>query len=157
MFIFERKVLMRISSKGRYALISMIYMAQNYESGKFITLISISEKFGISKIYLEQVFSLLKKGGLVVSVKGSQGGYQLARAPQNISAYDILFSIETTLFESAEETVSQSSPSIEKTIRQLIFDNLDENVRKTLSAISLSELVSQTAKNSEAQSIMYYI
>ncbi|MCX7658057.1 MAG: Rrf2 family transcriptional regulator, partial [Oscillospiraceae bacterium] len=130
---------------------------QNYESGKFITLISISEKFSISKIYLEQVFSLLKKGGLVVSVKGSQGGYQLARTPESISAYDILFSIETTLFESAEETVPQSSPSIEKTIRQLVFDNLDENVKKTLSAVSLAELVSQTAKNSETQNIMYYI
>ncbi len=148
---------MRISSKGRYALVSMIYMAQNYESGKFITLISISEKFGISKIYLEQVFSLLKKGGLVVSVKGSQGGYQLARNPESISAYDILFSIEATLFESAEETVPQSSPSIEKTIRQFVFDNLDESVKKILSAISLSELVAQTQKNSENQGLMYYI
>ena len=76
---------MRISSKGRYALVSMIYMAQNYDSGKFITVISISEKFGISKIYLEQVLLFLK-GGLVTSVKVRRGGYQISRSPEQITA-----------------------------------------------------------------------
>ena len=81
---------MRISAKGRYALAAVISMAQQYHSGEFITLISISEKLGISKIYLEQVFSLLKRGELVTSVKGAQGGYQLARIPRQISALDVL-------------------------------------------------------------------
>ena len=107
---------MRISSKGRYALVSMIYMAESFDSGKFITVISISEKFGISKIYLEQVFALLKKGGLVTSVKGSQGGYQISRSAKQITAYDILSAIESTLFEGAEETVAESAPAFEKAL-----------------------------------------
>ena len=148
---------MRISSKGRYALVSMIYMAQNYDSGKFITVISISEKFGISKIYLEQVFSLLKRGGLVNSVKGSQGGYQLSRSPEQITAYDILYSIESSLFEEAEETVAESSPAIEKTIRSSVFDKLDKSVMNYLSSVALAELVNETARNTNDQSMMYYI
>ena len=86
---------MRISSKGRYALVSMIYMARRFDSKGFITVASISERFGISKIYLEQVFALLKKGGLVISTKGSQGGYQISRSPSEITAYDILFQLKT--------------------------------------------------------------
>lgn len=148
---------MRISSKGRYALISMIYMAQNYDSGKFITVISISEKFEISKIYLEQVFSLLKRGGLVNSVKGSQGGYQLFRSPEQITSYDILFSIESSLFAEAEETVSESSPSIEKAIRSTVFNSLDNTIKKLLSSITLAELVNETTKNAGDHSMMYYI
>ena len=68
---------MRISAKGRYALAAAISMARQYGTGEHITAISISEKLGISKIYLEQVFSLLKRAGLVNTVKGAQGGYAL--------------------------------------------------------------------------------
>ena len=90
---------MKISTKGRYALASAIHIAQFYGSNEAITLISISESLGISKIYLEQVFALLKRGGIVISVKGAQGGYQLAKSPQQITAYDILSATEASLFE----------------------------------------------------------
>ena len=60
---------MKISAKGRYGLAAMTYLARNYEAGTPITIISISEKLGISKIYLEQVFSLLKRARLVNSIK----------------------------------------------------------------------------------------
>lgn len=148
---------MRISSKGRYALVSMIYMAESFDSGKFITVISISEKFGISKIYLEQVFALLKKGGLVTSVKGSQGGYQISRSPKQITVYDILSAIESTLFEGAEETVAESAPAFEKALRSLVFDTLDKSVMNSLNGITLDGLLKETAKNTDDQSIMYYI
>ncbi|NLK70113.1 MAG: Rrf2 family transcriptional regulator [Clostridiales bacterium] len=147
---------MRISSKGRYALVSMIYMARRFDSKGFITVASISERFGISKIYLEQVFALLKKGGLVISTKGSQGGYQISRSPSEITAYDILFSVENTLFEDAEDTVAKSAPAYEKAINNLIFVNLDTIVRQTLCGITLKDLVDETDRNDE-QSLMYYI
>ena len=87
---------MRISAKGRYALAAAISMAQQHGTGEYITVISISEKLGISKIYLEQVFSLLKRAGLVTSVKGAQGGYQLSRMPGQITALDLLMAVETS-------------------------------------------------------------
>lgn len=66
----EEKV-MKISSKGRYGLAAMICIAQNCKNNECITIIKISEILGISKIYLEQVFSLLKRAGLVNSIKGA--------------------------------------------------------------------------------------
>ncbi len=82
-------------------------MASNNALGEYTAVISISEKLGISKIYLEQVFALLKRGGIVNSIKGSRGGYQLSRSPRQISLYDILSSVETSLFEPVEDTVGE--------------------------------------------------
>ena len=103
---------MRISAKGRYGLAAMVHLALNYSGGNPITIISISEKMGISKIYLEQVFALLKRGGLVLSLKGSQGGYQLAREPKLITAYHILSAIETSMMEPADKTVAETQPQL---------------------------------------------
>jgi Rrf2 family protein len=73
------EAIMRISSKGRYGIAAMISMAQNQSKNAYITIISIAEKLGISKIYLEQVFSLRKRAEMVHSIKGAQGGYRRAR------------------------------------------------------------------------------
>ena len=148
---------MRLSAKGRYALASTIYMARNYNRDEYITLISISEKLNISKIYLEQVFSLLKRGGIVNSIKGSQGGYQLSNAPEKITAYDILSSVETTLFENAEETIKEQAPDIEEAVKTLIYDPLDLTVKKFLSNITLADLLAAADKMNGESALMYFI
>lgn len=148
---------MRISAKGRYALAAAINMAENYSSGEYITVISISEKLGISKIYLEQVFSLLKRGGIVNSVKGAQGGYQLARSPRQVTVYDVLSAVETALFEPAEETVKLNSPEIDAAMRATVFDALDSAVKSALEKITLSDLVSEVEKHKADQGFMFFI
>lgn len=148
---------MRISTKGRYALAAAISMAQQHNNGEFITVFSISEKLGISKIYLEQVFSLLKRGGLVISVKGAQGGYQLSRAPEQITVFELLSAVEGSLFEGAEETVASKSPDIEKAMRLTVFDKLDKSVEAALSQVTLDDLVSATEKHNRDSAQMFYI
>ena len=96
----------RISAKGRYGLAAVIYMAKFHQNGEYITILKISEALGISKIYLEQTFSLFKKRAeIVTSIKGAQGGYRLARMPIDITVFEVLSAIETSLFEKTEETV----------------------------------------------------
>lgn len=148
---------MRLSAKGRYALAATTSMAQNQNSNEYITLISISEKLGISKIYLEQVFSLLKHGGIVNSIKGSQGGYQLSRSSKQITAYDILSAVETSLFESAEETIKDKSPEIEAAMNETIYHPLDSAIKATLQKISLYDLVSEAEKHKDNQGFMFFI
>jgi Rrf2 family protein len=148
---------MRISAKGRYALASIISMAQDYGKGECITVISISEKLGISKIYLEQVFSLLKRGGIVSSIKGAQGGYMLTRTPDQLSVFDVLSAVEGTLFEVTEETVSKKAPAIDMAMRILVFDALDESVKTSLSKISLTDLVQETEKHGADNAYMFFI
>jgi Rrf2 family transcriptional regulator, cysteine metabolism repressor len=140
-------IIMRISVKGRYGLAAMIYIAQYYDSGDNITVLSISDKLGVSKIYLEQVFSLLKRGGLVNSLKGAQGGYMLSRPPKQISAYDILLSTELALFENVEETVYQKAPEIDDAMHTLVYNPIDESVKAVLQKITLYDLVHETNNN----------
>ncbi|NLM09862.1 MAG: Rrf2 family transcriptional regulator [Clostridiaceae bacterium] len=148
---------MRISAKGRYALAALTFMAQQYNNGEYITIITISEELGISKIYLEQVFSLLKKAELVFSSKGAQGGYQLSRMPKQITVLDVLSAVEMSLFEQTKDTVPDKAPEIEKALRLSVFDILDKSVEKALKGVTLSDLVNEAEKHKEGQAIMFYI
>ncbi len=148
---------MKISAKARYALAATIYMAQNHSNNEFITLISISDKLGISKIYLEQVFTLLKIGKIVHSIKGAQGGYQLTRTPQSITIYDILSAVETSLFDKTEETIAELQPEIENAMATTIYQPLDDIIKSSLQAITLYDLVSQAEKNKSDQNFMFFI
>lgn len=147
---------MKISAKGRYGLAAMTYLARNHAAGSPITIISISEKLGISKIYLEQVFSLLKRAQLVTSIKGSQGGYQLARKPREITAYDILSAIELSLMEKAAPA-TEKLPQLDRALNDKIFTPLDECIKKTLTSVTLDDILIAIDQQKEADSLMYFI
>lgn len=148
---------MKISVKGRYGLAVMINMAQSYYNGENITVLSFANKLGFSKIYLEQVFSLLKRAGLVTAIKGAQGGYQLAKEPQNITVYNVLSAIEYSIFEKAEVTVAEKATEIEQAMQKSAFDVLDNAIEKTLKSITLRDLVNDAKSYKTDNSLMFYI
>lgn len=147
---------MKISAKGKYGLAAMIYLSSLFNSGEHIKLISISESLGISKIYLEQIFALLKKSGIVTSAKGSQGGYQLSSPPDQITAYDILASTETTLFDKNESSQEADISNIEKTLHSMVFSPLDSSIETILKEITLEKLLEET-KNHNNENYIFYI
>jgi Rrf2 family protein len=126
---------MKISVRTKYGLAALVCMAERSNTGERVTIISLSEKLQLSKIYLEQVFTLLKRSGLVVSAKGAQGGYQLSRPAKNITALDVLSATETALFEKTDETIADEN--IEKSLRDTVFNPLDASLKETLSRITL--------------------
>lgn len=81
---------MKISTRGRYALIIMIYLAKNYDNDTYITLKEISEIEDISLKYLEKIISLLTKAKLVDTLRGASGGYKLNRKPEDYSVLEII-------------------------------------------------------------------
>ena len=148
---------MRISSKGRYGLAAMISMAQNYANNECITIVSISEKLGVSKIYLEQVFSLLKRAELVFAAKGAQGGYKLAKPPQTINANEILRALEQSLFEKTDESVAKQANDIEQTMQKFVFSAVDDSIASTLEKITLYDLADEVEKQKQTSGFMFYI
>ena len=80
---------MKISTRGRYALRFMIDLAMHSEN-QYIALKDISARQEISVKYLEQIASLLSKHGLLMSIRGQQGGYKLSRSPAKYSVGEIL-------------------------------------------------------------------
>lgn len=86
---------MKISTKGRYALRFMIDLAVN--NGEYIALKDAAERQGISKKYLEQIVPLLNRSGMLLTNRGYQGGYKLAKAPEDYTVGQILRITEGSL------------------------------------------------------------
>ena len=80
---------MKISTKGRYALRLMIDIAR-YGDGGLVSLKDVAERQGISQKYLEQIVGLLNKSGFLRSERGAQGGYRLAKRPEEYTVGSIL-------------------------------------------------------------------
>lgn len=80
---------MKISTKGRYALRMMVDLAV-HDEGEFISLRSVAERQNVSMKYMEQIVSQLTKAGFLLSIRGPQGGYKLARAPEKYTVGEIL-------------------------------------------------------------------
>lgn len=85
---------MKISTRGRYGLKAMIDLASHYDIKECVSLKSIANRQGIPDNYLEQLMVVLKKAGLVTSVRGAQGGYILNKSPEEISVGDLLNVLE---------------------------------------------------------------
>lgn len=147
---------MNISAKTRYALAATIRIAQLHGNKKCVTLIRLAEDLKISKIYLEQIFSLLKRGGVVNAIKGARGGYLLTNPPAQINILDIMRSIESSLFSDNEATVPESAPDIEQAIKSRIFDQLDLAVNNVLTNLTLADLTTE-AEKCRGENYMYYL
>jgi Rrf2 family transcriptional regulator, cysteine metabolism repressor len=87
----------KISTKGQYALEALIDLRMHATNGQE-NLKNVAVRRGISEPYLEQIFATLRKAGIVESKRGAQGGYKLAREPMDITAGDILRTVEGPLY-----------------------------------------------------------
>ena len=87
---------MKISTKGRYALRVMIDLAVN-DKGDYVSLKDISNRQEVSLKYLEQIMAMLNKAGYVKSTRGNNGGYSLAKSPEEYKVGDILRKTEGDL------------------------------------------------------------
>ena len=84
---------MRLSTKGRYAVMAMVDLA-SHSNGQPVTLADIAERQEISLSYLEQLFAKLRRGGLVKSVRGPGGGYLLAYDREATRIGDIILAVD---------------------------------------------------------------
>jgi Rrf2 family protein len=111
----------------------------------------------VSKIYLEQVFSLLRRGGLVSSTKGTHGGYLLARPASNISAADILAATEISIFDEPEGTVKDTRPGIDSALSRSLFMPANKAFKEVFERMPLSDLSEEAQKGNSPESYMYYV
>lgn len=132
---------MKISTRGRYALKFMIDLA-NQNKEIYIPLKDISERQGISIKYLEQITGLLSKFGLLLAVRGPQGGYKLARNPDKYTVGEILRITEGDL-----SPVDYNEPAAEDTARKeneatiKIWKGLEKVINDYLDSITLDQLL----------------
>ena len=148
-----RLVVMKISTKGRYALRMMCTLAAN-DNGTAIPLRDIAESQNISVKYLEQIVILLSRAGFVKSVRGAQGGYILKRSPKDISVGDVLRALEGDLrpvdclaIEDENETHCENA---DLCVTKYVWTRISESINDTVNSITLQDLLNQNKeKNSD--------
>ncbi len=148
---------MKISTKGRYGLRALIDLAQ-YSEIEPVSISSIAMRQSISEGYLEQLMSLLKKAGLVKSIRGAGGGYVLAKDINEISVGDILRALEGNL-QPVECTAFNPEDSCEAAggcVTKYVWQRINESINQTVNEISLKQLVeeSKSVQNTVSSSQM---
>ncbi len=142
---------MRLSSKTRYGLACILYLANNSEK---VSVQQLSSDLQLSPLYLQQVMSALKNGNIVNSIKGSGGGYELTRKPQDITLYDCLLSLAPTLSEDTE-TATQIV-DYHNVLDMMVFTPLNEQLIEFAQSINLEQL-SHKLKEHQSDALMFYI
>ena len=121
---------MKLTAKGRYAIKAMISIALN-TSKEPNTLLEISKNQGISLSYLEQLFALLRKGNLVIGVRGPGGGYRLLTDPENITIAQIINAINSD----NEHNLSSEKKD------EVIWEKFSDRLYKYLETVTLGSLI----------------
>lgn len=132
---------MKISTKGRYALRLMLDLAENQKDG-FIALKDIAQRQNISKKYLEQIVPLLNKSGILITSRGYQGGYRLAKRPEECTVGDILRITEGSLAPVAcLDTVENFCEKAESCMTLSVWKGLEKAINEYLDSITLQNII----------------
>lgn len=135
--------MMRISTKGRYALRIMLDLAQNGEQGP-VALREISERQNITPKYMESIMALLLRDNLVQSLRGKAGGYMLTRKPAEYPLYEILSTAEGGLAPVHCLSMDENECPLHDTCLTVpVWVGLHNAIKDYLSGISLAELKNQ--------------
>ncbi len=131
---------MKISTKGRYALRMLLDLAEHQNCG-YISLKDIADRQGISKKYLEQIIPIFNKSGILKTVRGSQGGYQLSKAPDKYTVGDILRLTEGSLSPvSCAEEPSECERSADCAMLS-VWQGLYKVINEYLDSITLQDIM----------------
>lgn len=136
---------MKLSTKGRYGLRALIDLAAHAEEGA-VSIQSIAQRQNISESYLEQLARKLKKEGILVSVRGAKGGYQLGRPAEEISVGDILRALEGGL-DAVTCPANEGSGNCGEAdfcVTRFVWKKINDSITKAVDAIALSELVEES-------------
>jgi len=138
---------MRLTTKGRFAVTAMLDLALN-EAGRPVTLTTISERQDISLSYLEQLFSRLRKSGLVKSVRGPGGGYRLGLDPKKVSVSDIIRAVDEQI-DATQCGGNENCQDEHRCMTHDLWTALNHKILEYLESVSLAQLVDSQRSGSK--------
>jgi Rrf2 family transcriptional regulator, cysteine metabolism repressor len=147
---------MKVSTKGRYGLRAMVDLAI-YSTEGHVALNAIANRQDISVNYLEQVFSTLRKAGLVKSIKGAQGGYMMAMRPSQMTVGMILRALEGKLVVVDENENTGADKSVQRCIQMMVWDVMTETVNQMVDQMTLEDLANSYKDLACKETSVYYI
>lgn len=142
---------MRLSIKGDYGVRAMLDLAERYGQGP-IQSESIAKRQEISEAYLDQLLTLLRRAGLVRSIRGPRGGHELTRPAEQITLTEVLSALEGDFLPSGPES-GHDLPSVR--VQQEIWQRVSEEIQRILDGTTLQSLLMRQQTLTEAP--RYYI
>ncbi len=138
---------MRLSTRGRYAVMAMVEMAaregsnQGCVDGRPVTLNDIATAQHLSVAYLEQLFARLRRAGLVASARGPGGGYRLARAPCDIPIAEVVEAADEPIIATRCEEGGPGCLAGERCLTHDLWAELGDQIRLFLGGMTLADVV----------------
>ena len=139
---------MKLSSKGRYAVMAMADLAKNYVQVP-TSLVEISLRQGISISYLEQLFLKLRKNNLVTSSRGPLGGYVLTKSPEQIKLLSIINAVDEKIktVKCRKESKKGCNGKSIKCITHNLWDDLETHINKFFEDNTLNDILFKEIRN----------
>ena len=140
---------MKLSTRGRYAVMAMVDIASRNNTA--VNLSGIALRQGISLSYLEQLFSKLKKSGLVISVRGPGGGYRLALRPDKIRIADVMLSVNEPLKATRCKDGSPGGCALDhqRCLTHDLWDELGRQMTVFHNSVTLADVVKKNLPSNE--------
>ena len=148
---------MVFSKRSRYGIRALIDLAGDSECG-CVQLSDIADRNSISVKYLEQIFTTLRKAGILRSIKGPQGGYLLAKKPEDIKIAEVVLALDGSYLLEAEESQGGEKGEAEAlAVQTEIIEPINEQIDHFLNTLTLKKLAECSEKYKAASQDMYYI
>ena len=136
---------MKLSTRGRYALLALVDIACHQKNG-LVSINEVSQRQDVSLPYLEQLFSKLRKNGLLASVRGPGGGYRLARPMGTIRIEEILTAVDETIdaLSTGAGVKGGASGTEEQALSNRLWEGLSAHVYLFLHKTTLADVIGDT-------------
>ena len=133
---------MKLNTRGRYAVMALADMA-SFSTQNPVSLRDISLRQNISLVYLEQIFSKLKKNNIVKSVRGTNGGYILAKTPEQIKLLNIFSAVDEKVktVRCKRESKKGCNGKLTKCITHNLWDDLEMHINDFFDKKNLGDLL----------------
>lgn len=150
---------MKISTKVECGIIAITDIAMNSKNGETVTVYSISSRRNISGKYLEQILTSLRQFRLIKGMKGSKGGYVLAKPAEQITFKEIIDALDSSVLNNEISEVNENNSEMTQLISDLIWNKIEKYVTDFSSSIKLSDMINlyNETVNESAYDSMYYI
>jgi len=134
-----------ISTKGEYGLTAVLVLSKQ-KNGELLQIKEIARQGDIPQNYLEQILVVLKRAGIVTSIRGANGGYKLIKDPSALTVYDVLHTLECCF--------AQTDSNTKKNILQPFWEDTQKKIEKIfqITITELEEILEKDSKN-----LTYYI
>ena len=134
---------MKLSTKGRYGLIAAVDLAL-FSKGGPISISAIAAREGLSESYLEQLFAKLKKAGLVSSIRGTNGGYQLAKPAGEISVGDVLRDLDGEMVIVDCPDSESKCARFDTCVTKYVWKRINNSINDTMDSMTLEEIAANS-------------